>query len=376
MDSRICRGRNSCKVSLRFPNSCSLASEFRIFAKIGLGILKKYSQDFKAEKSLKFFKFTDMSEIATDTPIVYKNDVIFDCQEISSGVRGVDAGTDRVNCVLFESGNSLTSYSYSFDSSKNQMTFIQKQDYTRDYSCTPVKLRTTSNFITVECRESNSNTERIILYDQEYTFMIYRFEFQSQDTDFSMKSYSADNILLAVSGAEPKLYTINKNLYLDSSTRDLDSISDISIVFDYLQETSVKLSDMFEQGEKPKPEKQPVPWIWIILGGVLILMLLVFGVAVLRNKAKDKERIQTQYRSMDLEDESGERQRANTINDELRQSAIGSGRTKSNLSKRSFLFRSVFKKDDANKGYVDSDGVIKMNRGLDSGGEGDLDNLS
>ena len=219
--------------------------------------------------------------LVPDKPIKYNFKILFDCAEPPETRT---AQSVQFICVVYDNTNDFLTYSYlyTFDTKEVKLTGTNK--YKRDSGCTPIRLRISENFIGVHCQNNNSNDEKISLYDLMFEYPIYQFLLDQEDTDFNLNSFSNDYIMLAVSGHNPKLYTITKDIYLDSSTRDLDQIKNIEIIFDYAEETSVKLGDVFLPGEE-KPQEDKDWKFWIILW-VCCAVILLIGVIVCYLKFK------------------------------------------------------------------------------------------
>ena len=134
-------------------------------------------------------------------------------------------------CVVYDYTTNFVTHIYDYSFKDKKMKKIDTKKYKRESKCTPLKLRLSSTFIGVHCDVGSSNFERIYLYDQALEYTIYEFDLYGENTDFNLHSYNDENIQLAVSGSEPTLYTIQKEIYLDSTTRELKDLEGIEIIF-------------------------------------------------------------------------------------------------------------------------------------------------
>jgi hypothetical protein len=171
--------------------------------------------------------------------------------------------------------------------------------------------------------------------------------------------------MLAVSGHNPKLYTITKDIYLDSSTRDLDQIKNIEIIFDYAEETSVKLGDVFLPGEeKPLEDKDWKFWIilWVCCAVILLIGVIVCYLKFKGNTITDFGGVEDKgYNSMSDKDRTSSnlQESRGTIKSNLTSSIL----IHSNQNSSGKLGRSEIYGSAKERGYIDSEGRIVGIRG-------------
>lgn len=86
------------------------------------------------------------------------------------------------------------------------------------------------------------------------------------------------------------MYTIQKEIYIDSNTRDISQLKNIEIIFEYVKETRIKLTDIFLPGDKEKGDGHNTKfWVifFICLGVIILLSILVCRIKFRGSNIKD-----------------------------------------------------------------------------------------